>query len=284
MLDIIVSYTKKIESILEKEFSARGKGLHTKVSSVENILCPNIARKIHQIASIRNKSMHNDKYVVGDITDFISECNFVLEYLSYDTTELTENESSPEDKKNCKHQLNEIGNYLKWSGRLKIGRKTRLGNTIIYNKRLITSEMLLNLFLSKDTYSHTKKQINRILGSDICHQKIMDIENILGNYNLMVRKSNDGKDYNSNLFVSISITFVIILAQLNHIINAVEKMKISSQDLNSIVEDGILKISTESLCGKENFYKMVGALQLLSLDSTLKGEDDEKVNILYEFT
>ena len=34
-IDIVFGFTKKIESYLEKEFKAEGRGLHTKVSSVD---------------------------------------------------------------------------------------------------------------------------------------------------------------------------------------------------------------------------------------------------------
>ncbi len=58
----VIEYSKKIEKILEKKFGAQGKGLHSKLSSVEDKLDPILVKKIRYIASIRNKLVHEENF------------------------------------------------------------------------------------------------------------------------------------------------------------------------------------------------------------------------------
>ena len=77
-LDIIFGYTKKIENFLEKEFKAEGRGLHTKVSSVEYRLPIALIKKIRWIATIRNNSAHTEGFELNNIEDFKITCESVL--------------------------------------------------------------------------------------------------------------------------------------------------------------------------------------------------------------
>ena len=57
-LALVVSASKELESILEKEFNAHGKGLHEYVTSVEKYLTPSLVKKMRFLATIRNKLVH----------------------------------------------------------------------------------------------------------------------------------------------------------------------------------------------------------------------------------
>ena len=80
--EIVINNTKKIESLLESKLGATGRGLHTKVESVQKIIDLKMAKKIHYIATIRNKLMHEDGFEIADITLFEKECKKVIHYLS----------------------------------------------------------------------------------------------------------------------------------------------------------------------------------------------------------
>lgn len=58
----IVKYNKKIEELLVQKYQASGKGLHTKLSSVEDKLSPELVKKIRYIATVRNKLVHEEAF------------------------------------------------------------------------------------------------------------------------------------------------------------------------------------------------------------------------------
>ena len=58
----IISITRKIESILKDKFKAKGKGLHTYIDSIENMLDEPLIKDLRFIATIRNKSMHESTF------------------------------------------------------------------------------------------------------------------------------------------------------------------------------------------------------------------------------
>lgn len=74
-LDTIVTWTKRIESTLEKQLGAEGRGLHEKTSSVGHHLDARLVKLLRRIATIRNKSMHEEDYKVEDINRFIEDCD-----------------------------------------------------------------------------------------------------------------------------------------------------------------------------------------------------------------
>lgn len=84
MLSEIIKKTKKIESLLEENFYASGRGLHEKVTSVETVLDEKLVKKIRWISTIRNKVLHEDTFDVEDIKnieDFLNNCDIVIESL-----------------------------------------------------------------------------------------------------------------------------------------------------------------------------------------------------------
>lgn len=60
-MKLVIIASKNLESVLEKEFGATGRGLHEKISSVQDIP-PDIQRKLRKIATIRNKLIHDVGY------------------------------------------------------------------------------------------------------------------------------------------------------------------------------------------------------------------------------
>lgn len=62
--EIVVDYSKRLEFILERDFGAQGKGLHSKVSSVEHLLPEKLVKQLRFLASIRNKVIHDYNYVL----------------------------------------------------------------------------------------------------------------------------------------------------------------------------------------------------------------------------
>ena len=77
----IIEYNKKIESLLTEKFQASGKGLHTKLTSVETKLSADLVKKIRYIASVRNKLVHEDDYK-NVPKDFIKTNKEVIKELS----------------------------------------------------------------------------------------------------------------------------------------------------------------------------------------------------------
>jgi hypothetical protein len=62
--EIVVEYSKRLEFILEHDFGAQGKGLHSKVSSVEHLLPERLVKQLRFLASVRNKVVHDYNYVL----------------------------------------------------------------------------------------------------------------------------------------------------------------------------------------------------------------------------
>lgn len=68
-LDELIKISQDLETSLEDDYGATGRGLHEKASSVENELTPEIMKKIRFIATIRNKAVHDDVNVASDEID-----------------------------------------------------------------------------------------------------------------------------------------------------------------------------------------------------------------------
>ncbi len=68
----IIKNTKKIE-ILLKENGATGKGIHSQVSSIENKLDPILIKDLRWIATMRNKSIHED-FIIENIESYEKTC------------------------------------------------------------------------------------------------------------------------------------------------------------------------------------------------------------------
>lgn len=74
-IDLAVSRSKRLESLLEQSLGATGRGLHEKVSSVENRLPPDLVRKLRLVATVRNKVVHEADYKnIDDRKKFLQTC------------------------------------------------------------------------------------------------------------------------------------------------------------------------------------------------------------------
>ncbi|CAH0518493.1 unnamed protein product [Peronospora belbahrii] len=73
---LAIETSKELEYLLEKEFHARGQGLHEKVSSVEGAI-PNVTvRSIRYVATLRNKLIHDrETRALPDRQQFIKKFN-----------------------------------------------------------------------------------------------------------------------------------------------------------------------------------------------------------------
>ena len=57
-IDLAVSRSQRLEQLLERDFAATGKGLHQKVSSIEDSMPEQLIRKLRLVATVRNKVVH----------------------------------------------------------------------------------------------------------------------------------------------------------------------------------------------------------------------------------
>ena len=88
-LDIVFGYTKKIEKFLETGFKAEGRGLHTKINSIEYLLPIALIKKVRWIATIRNNMAHTEGFEFDNIDDFKSTCEAVLSELEVISKEIS---------------------------------------------------------------------------------------------------------------------------------------------------------------------------------------------------
>lgn len=61
-IEVAVQWAKRLETLLESDFGATGKGLHEKISSVQKRLPAATSRKLRFIATVRNKIVHETSY------------------------------------------------------------------------------------------------------------------------------------------------------------------------------------------------------------------------------
>ena len=61
-ISLVIVSSKQLESLLEQDFGATGKGLHEKISSVEEIPL-DLQRKLRKIATIRNRLVHEGESI-----------------------------------------------------------------------------------------------------------------------------------------------------------------------------------------------------------------------------
>ncbi|MEK6703448.1 MAG: hypothetical protein AABZ53_14400 [Planctomycetota bacterium] len=76
---LIVTRAKTIESRLVREFGAQGRGLHEKVDSVADKLDDKVVRACHYVATIRNKTMHEEGFALSDadLKGFLKRCDWI---------------------------------------------------------------------------------------------------------------------------------------------------------------------------------------------------------------
>ncbi|HNS44429.1 MAG TPA: hypothetical protein PKH37_04290 [Alphaproteobacteria bacterium] len=65
-IDAIIKASKSLETLLVRKFNASGKGLHEKVSSIESKLSSDLIAMLRFVATIRNKALHEDNFMLSD--------------------------------------------------------------------------------------------------------------------------------------------------------------------------------------------------------------------------
>ncbi len=56
----LIKISQKLEQFLQNKYKAEGRGLHEKLSSIQDKIPSSIQKKIRFIATIRNKATHED--------------------------------------------------------------------------------------------------------------------------------------------------------------------------------------------------------------------------------
>jgi hypothetical protein len=70
--ELVIKSSKDLEYILELEFGAKGKGLHEKISDVDNQLSTDLIKRMRYLATIRNKLIHERGFdAIPDRSKFI---------------------------------------------------------------------------------------------------------------------------------------------------------------------------------------------------------------------
>ncbi len=81
-IETILNHSKKIERLLELNYGADGKGLHEKITSVKSLLPYTVIKSARKVATIRNRSVHEDGYTVPDMADFLGAAELVIDSIS----------------------------------------------------------------------------------------------------------------------------------------------------------------------------------------------------------
>lgn len=75
-IELAVTRTKALESLLEHALGATGKGLHEKVTSVQTKVPPQLVKKLRFVATVRNKIVHESNYQqIDDRGGFLRACD-----------------------------------------------------------------------------------------------------------------------------------------------------------------------------------------------------------------
>lgn len=75
-IELAIKRCKRLEALLEEELGASGRGLHEKVSSVEDSLPEPLVKRLRFIATVRNKLVHEpDSNQLDDRRDYEAACD-----------------------------------------------------------------------------------------------------------------------------------------------------------------------------------------------------------------
>lgn len=74
-IEYVVIRTRKLERLLRVQYHADGKGLHQLITSCEERLPHDVIKKLRFIATVRNKTVHEDDYQLDDKKGFSKACD-----------------------------------------------------------------------------------------------------------------------------------------------------------------------------------------------------------------
>jgi len=80
-IETAVNLSRKLETLLEERHHATGKGLHEKLSSVEEKLPSQLVKTIRYIATMRNSVVHQDGFVIEDLAGFTEQGDAAISQL-----------------------------------------------------------------------------------------------------------------------------------------------------------------------------------------------------------
>lgn len=69
-IERVIRASKSLEKLLEQQYGAEGRGLHEKSSSVEDQLDAATLKSLRWVATMRNKVVHEDDFVLPDPQGF----------------------------------------------------------------------------------------------------------------------------------------------------------------------------------------------------------------------
>jgi len=72
-IEKVIQLTRELESLLDK-MEATGKGLHQKISSIQNKLPIGSVKNLRWIATMRNKIVHEHNFKIDDFEGFKDSC------------------------------------------------------------------------------------------------------------------------------------------------------------------------------------------------------------------
>ncbi|MCG7584169.1 DUF4145 domain-containing protein [Photobacterium sp. OFAV2-7] len=73
-IELVVTRSRRIEHLLREHYHAEGKGLHQLITSCEERLPHEIIPKLRFVASVRNKTVHEEGYKLDDKPGFLAAC------------------------------------------------------------------------------------------------------------------------------------------------------------------------------------------------------------------
>ena len=80
-IELVIRYSRALESMLGKHFGATGTGLHERVTSVEKRLSVPLVKRLRWIATMRNNVVHTDGFALPNAAEYEAACKKCLEEL-----------------------------------------------------------------------------------------------------------------------------------------------------------------------------------------------------------
>ena len=75
-IELAVKRCKRLETLLEHDFAAAGRGLHEKISSIEGELPEPLVKRLRFIATVRNQLVHEaDQNNFENRADYVRACD-----------------------------------------------------------------------------------------------------------------------------------------------------------------------------------------------------------------
>lgn len=77
----VLNGTKRIEAALTEKFGATGRGLYEKMSTANMALPEHLQKRIRYVATLRNKTAHEDGFEIQNIPAYVKTCNDIVQEL-----------------------------------------------------------------------------------------------------------------------------------------------------------------------------------------------------------